>query len=314
MTQTQTIPVVDLRDLLSDGPQRASAVSQLSQALAEVGFFALVGHDIDQDLIDRLYAKARETYDLPLEVKQRYERPETMGQRGYTSFGREHAKDQEAADLKEYWSVGPEETRNVYPENLWPVEVPELRTTALEVYRRLGRCARAILTACAETLGLAPDRFVELTEGGETLLRILHYPPIADDRDPSSVRAAAHEDVNLITLLCGATAAGLELLSREGEWLPIHALPGQIIVDSGDMLQQLSNGYYRSTTHRVVNPDDDRSRRFSMPCFVHPRPEVDLTPLPECVAKTGGIAQFGSTTASKYLTERLQSLGLGARS
>lgn len=313
MTQTQTIPVVDLADLLADGPQRAAAVKRLSEALAEVGFFALVGHGVDQELIDSLYASARETYDLPLEVKQRYERPETMGQRGYTSFGREHAKDQEAADLKEYWSVGPQETRDVYPENLWPEEVPSLRTHALEVYERLGRCARAILGACAEALDLPAERFVELTEGGETLLRILHYPPIADDRDPASVRAAAHEDVNLITLLCGATAAGLELLSREGEWRPIHALPGQIIVDSGDMLQQLTNGYYRSTTHRVVNPDDDRSRRFSMPCFVHPRPEVDLTPLPECVAKTGGVPQFGSITAGAYLTERLESLGLGAQ-
>ena len=313
MTQTQTIPVVDLGDLLADGPQRAAAVKRLSQALAEVGFFALVGHGVDQELIDSLYASAAETYDLPLETKQRYERPETMGQRGYTSFGREHAKDQEAADLKEYWSIGPQETRGVYPENLWPEEVPALRTHALEVYERLGRCARAILAACAEALDLPRERFVELTEGGETLLRILHYPPVAPDRDPASVRAAAHEDVNLITLLCGATAAGLELLSREGEWRPIHALPGQIIVDSGDMLQQLTNGYYRSTTHRVVNPDDDRSRRFSMPCFVHPRPEVDLTPLPECVAKTGGVPQFGSTTASAYLTERLQSLGLGAK-
>lgn len=313
MTQTQTIPVVDLADLLAEGPRHVEAVQRLSDALAEVGFFALEGHGVDQELIDALYASARETYDLPLETKQRYERPETMGQRGYTSFGREHAKDQEAADLKEYWSVGPEETRGVYPENLWPEEVPALETHASEVYRRLGRCARAILGACAEALGLPPERFVELTEGGETLLRILHYPPIPEDRDPASVRAAAHEDVNLITLLCGATAAGLELLSREGEWLPIHALPGQIIVDSGDMLQQLTNGYYRSTTHRVVNPDDDRTRRFSMPYFVHPRPDVDLTPLPECVAQTGGEAKFGSTTAEAYLTERLQALGLGAQ-
>lgn len=311
MTQTQTIPVVDFQDLCAGGPRRAAAVGAIGDALREVGFFALTGHEIDAELIARVYALAGEFYDLPEERKRAYERAEYLGQRGFTSFGREHAKDSPAADLKEYLSIGPEETRGVYPANLWPLEVPALREVALDLYARLGVCARATLEACAEYLELPRTRFAELTEGGETLLRILHYPAVPPERDLASVRAAAHEDINLITLLCGATAAGLELLTREGEWLPIHALPGQIIIDSGDMLQQLSNGFFRSTTHRVINPDDDRARRFSMPYFVHPRPEVDLSPLPECVARTGGEARFGAVRAGEFLIERLQTLGLG---
>lgn len=312
MTQTQTIPVVDFQDFCAGGGARAEAVRAIGDALRDVGFFALTGHDIDAALIERVYRLAGEFYDLPEEIKRSYERAEYMGQRGFTSFGREHAKDSPAADLKEYLSVGPEETRGVYPENLWPSEVPDLRAAAIDMYQRLGRCARATLEACAEYLELPRERFAELTEGGETLLRILHYPAVPPERDLASVRAAAHEDINLITLLCGATAEGLELLTREDEWLPIHALPGQIIIDSGDMLQQLSNGFFRSTTHRVVNPDDDRARRFSMPYFVHPRPEVDLSPLPECVARTGGEVRYDSVSAGAFLNERLQALGLGA--
>jgi isopenicillin N synthase-like dioxygenase len=149
-----------------------------------------------------------------------------------------------------------------------------------------------------------------MAKDGETIMRAIHYPPLSDDRDPASIRSAPHEDINFITLLCESTASGLELLQRDGTWLAIPALPNQIIVDSGDMIQNLTNGYYKSTTHRVVNPDSNRERRFSLPFFVHPRPECDLTPLPACVKRTGGTIRYRSISAGEYLIERLKEIGL----
>ena len=173
------------------------------------------------------------------------------------------------------------------------------------------KCAERVLLYLAHTseLGMTINGTIE---GGDTLLRVLHYPPVPDDVDPAAVRSAPHEDINLITLLCGASAEGLEIQTRQGEWLPVRAVPGQLIVDSGDMLQNLTNGFYRSTTHRVVNPDNSRQRRFSMPIFVHPRPEVDLTPLPSAVARTGGEVRYPSIDAKTFLHQRLTELGLGA--
>ena len=159
-------------------------------------------------------------------------------------------------------------------------------------------------------LGEPAEYLPKAVEGGANLLRVIHYPPLPAEAPPQSLRAAAHEDINLITLLCEATAPGLELLQRDGSWLPISALPGQIIVDAGDMLQNLTNGLLRSTTHRVTNPDNPQECRFSIPFFVHPRPEVDLTPLPTCVARTGGIPRFPSLTAGEYLAQRLREIGL----
>jgi isopenicillin N synthase-like dioxygenase len=159
-------------------------------------------------------------------------------------------------------------------------------------------------------IGEPQDRFSGIAKNGNSILRVIHYPPIAADTNPASIRAAAHEDINLITLLCEATTGGLELLERNGSWRPIHALKGQIIVDAGDMLQNISNGFYKSTTHRVVNPDNSRERRFSMPFFVHPRSEASLKPLPGCIARTGGEETFRNITAGDYLMQRLKEIGL----
>jgi isopenicillin N synthase-like dioxygenase len=188
--------------------------------------------------------------------------------------------------------------------------VAEFRPLLTRLYQQLDQCAAKLLEATALYLDEPRGSLAEMARGGNTILRVIHYPPIPPSAPPASVRAAAHEDINLITLLCEATAGGLELLTREGEWIPVRTGPGQIVVDSGDMLQNLTNGLLRSTTHRVGNPDDSRLRRFSMPFFVHPRAEVDLTPLPGCLARTGGEAKFPPITAGEYLLQRLREIGL----
>ena len=311
MMTTQTIPVADLRGFTGGDPEAQRAfVQTLGTALEQIGFFALTGHGIDRALIQAAYRVATAFFELPEMDKRRYEDPQLKGQRGFTSFGREHAKGSTVADLKEFWHVGSEDPR-VGLANLWPQEVPEFQPVMQSLYQQLEICAQQLLQALALYLDEPQDRWAEMIQGGSTLLRVIHYPPIPPHVPPQSLRAAPHEDINLITLLCEATAMGLELQQRDGSWLPIQPIPGQIIVDAGDMLQQLTNGLFKSTTHRVSNPEDDRQRRFSMPFFVHPRSEVDLTPLPSCVERTGGERRFPQITAGEYLDQRLREIGLG---
>lgn len=321
MTQTQnhsdtSIPVVSLQSY-SKGTanDKSRFVETVGSALTDLGFFSVEDHGVDARLIERCYAMANEFFLLPTEKKLRYENLDIQGQRGYTSFGREHAKGSNAGDLKEFWHVGRtfpagHKLASAYPENIWPSELPEFKSSFNELYRQLEHCAMSLLEACALYVGESKDRFTSIAEDGNSILRIIHYPPIASDRDPASIRAGAHEDINLITLLCEATTGGLELLQRDGTWRAISALKGQIVVDTGDMIQNLTNGVLRSTTHRVVNPDNSRERRFSMPFFVHPRAEASLNPLATCIQKTGVQAQYRDITAGDYLMERLREIGL----
>ncbi|XGV99461.1 MAG: isopenicillin N synthase family dioxygenase [Leptolyngbya sp. BL-A-14] len=313
MLLTQTIPVLDLRDFYAVD-RRQAFIHELGRALEGIGFFAVTHHGVDADLIQAAYAATEAFFTLPEVVKLRYEDPALHGQRGFTRFGREHAKDHPVPDLKEFWHVGrdlppdhPLATK--YPANVSPIEVPQFATVMNQLYAQLEACAMELLKACALYLGEPETLLSDMMRDSDTILRVIHYPPIAPDVHPASLRAAAHEDINLITLLCEATDDGLELLQRDGTWRSIRALPGQIIVDSGDMLQQLTNGLLKSTTHRVVNPVNARDRRFSMPFFAHPRPEVDLTPLPSCIAKTGQ-KPFPNITAGAYLQQRLREIGL----
>jgi len=315
---SQTIPVVSLRDF-TDGTaaEREAFVQTLGDAMVSIGFFALENHGVDAALIQRAYAVSQDFFDLPLAARLQYEDAAVHGQRGYTSFGREHAKDSDAPDMKEFWHVGRERDADVRSHrlpfaNVWPREQPEFEPVLRKLFAQLDHCAGLLLEACALYLGEPQRLFADMAIYGDTILRIIHYPPVPADRHPASVRAAAHEDINLITLLCEATAGGLELLQRDGTWRPIHAQGGQFVVDAGDMLQQLTNGLFKSTTHRVVNPGDSRERRFSMPFFVHPRAEVDLSPLPGCVARTGGVVQYPPLTAGAYLAQRLREIGLTA--
>lgn len=300
----QIIPVVDLQ-MFRDGNQQQAFISTLGEALEAIGFFAVVNHGVDLNLIQRAYQQAEAFFQLPDAVKLRYEDPTLNGQRGFTRFGKEHAKDHPAPDLKEFWHVG----RESHLPNLDPIEVAEFRQVINQLYAQLDQCAVTLLEACALYLGESRSFLSDMTIDADSILRIIHYPPILENADPASLRSAPHEDINLITLLCEATDSGLELLQRDGTWLAIPNIPGQIIVDSGDMLQQLTNGLLKSTTHRVVNTGD-RERRFSMPFFVHPVAKTDLTPLQTCIAKTGGVMRFPSMTAGEYLQQRLAEIGL----
>lgn len=313
----QNIPVVDLTSWASGGAARQSFVKTVGEALADTGFFAVRNHGVTDALMTRAYDAARTFFHLPAETKARYHAPEKKGQRGFTGFGREHAKDSTAPDLKEFWQVGRPDVPDTHPvhrvfgPNFWPSEVPAFGPTFVELYRHLEGLGAILLEAAAEYIDEPSRQFREMATDSDTIVRVLYYPPVAKDVPPGAVRSAAHEDINLITLLSGATSEGLELLRRDGTWMPVHTGFDTIVVDAGDMLQNVTNGIYKSTTHRVVNPGDASSERFSMPCFIHARANVDLAPLPSCVARTGGVAKYPSLTAGQYLEQRLREIGLG---
>lgn len=313
----QNIPVVDLRDWEEGGAARQRFVRTVGESLADIGFFAVKNHGVPDELTQQAYAVARAFFHLPPDVKARYHAPDKKGQRGYTGFGTEHAKDSAAPDLKEFWQVGRPDVPDDHPvhalfgPNFWPTEVPAFGATLVELYRRLDRLGGILLEAAAAHIDEPAHRFREMATESDTIVRVLYYPPVAPDVPPGAIRSAAHEDINLITLLSGATSEGLELLRRDGSWMPVHTGFDTIVVDAGDMLQNVTNGLYKSTTHRVVNPADASSERFSMPCFVHARAECDLAPLPSCVARTGGTAKYPKITAGEYLIQRLREIGLG---
>lgn len=308
---------VRVTDFLAGGEARARFVEGVGRSLEEVGFFAVEGHDIPPELLARAYERARAFFALPAEQKGAHFFEEIHGQRGFTPFGREHAKDSPAPDLKEFWQVGRPDVdashavHARYGPNRWPdQDVPGFGEAMTELYLKLDRLGALLLQACALYLDEDEDLFARMAVEGDTILRVIHYPPVPPGM-AGSVRAAAHEDINLITLLCSATASGLELLERDGSWRAIDTGGSQIIVDAGDMLQNVTNGVFKSTTHRVVNPADSNQERFSIPCFIHPRGDVDLSPLPSCVARTGGASRYPATRAGEYLAQRLREIGLG---
>lgn len=308
---TSTIPIVDLADWQAGGAARTSFVTAVGESLSDIGFFAVANHGISNAVMTRAYDVARRFFQLPAETKARYHDPVKRGQRGFTGMGKEHARDAEAADLKEFWQLGrPGWSHPLYGDNIAPSEVPEFLPTLVELYAQLDALGQILLQACAAYIDEPADRFAEMAQGSDTIIRVLYYPPLGAQVAPNAVRSAAHEDINLITLLSAATAEGLELLRRDGTWMPVHTGFDTIVVDAGDMLQNVTNGLYKSTTHRVINPPDARSERFSIPCFIHARLDVDLTPLPSCIARTGGNARYPSVTAGEYLLQRLREIGL----
>jgi len=312
----QNIPVVDLRDWNAGGEARTRFVRTVGEGLADIGFFAVQHHGIPDTLTKRAYAASQAFFHLPTQAKGRYSDPAVKGQRGFTGFGKEHAKDSNAPDLKEFWQVGRPDVPADHPvhaeygPNVWPAEVADFGPALVELYRGLDKLGAILLEAAAAYLDEPADTFRAMVTDSDTIVRVLWYPPVKD-APVGAIRSAAHEDINLITLLSGATSEGLELLQRDGSWRAVHTGFDTIVVDAGDMLQNLTNGLYKSTTHRVVNPGDASSERFSMPCFVHPRREVDLSPLPSCVARTGGVSKYPAVTAGEYLTQRLREIGLG---
>lgn len=309
------IPTVDLAEFLSGNSQSRSAfVQQLGQAYEEIGFVAVKNHGLADELRDELYLKVQQFFSLPEDVKKKYEIPGLAGQRGYTSFGKEHAKGFNTGDLKEFWQFGQWTTELIdgeyYPPNVEVTEVEGFNEIARQAYQTLERTGTQILRAIALYLGLDEYFFDPYVTYGNSILRAIYYPPIT--REPeNAVRAAQHEDINLITLLMGASAAGLEVLNKKGEWIPVTALPEQIIVNVGDMLQRLTNNVLRSTTHRVVNPPRElwHEPRYSIPFFLHPRSSMPLNCLPQCVSSDRPAA-YSDITAGEYLDERLREIGL----
>lgn len=303
------IASVDFERPLSD------LADELGRSFAEFGFAIVRNHSIEQSLIRQAEVLQHALFALPTESKMRYHVPGSGGVRGYTPFGVETAKDAKVHDLKEFWHVGRPlpagETPTVEnPANIWPAELPALRETAEDLFRAFEQTGARLLAAIALHLGLAEDYFDATIAGGTSLMRLLHYPPLPADVPPGAVRAAAHGDINTITLLLGAEEAGLQLLTREGEWLAVDPPPGALAVNMGDMLERLTNGRLRSTLHRVVNPTGPAARRsrYSMPFFLHFRPDYLIDPLPSCIAP--GDSPPAPITAGEFLQQRLREIRL----
>ncbi|WP_242926385.1 isopenicillin N synthase family dioxygenase [Pontibacter vulgaris] len=313
------VPSLDLADFTSGDPERrAQFVKKLGDAYQNIGFIALRNHGLSDDLTQKLYAATKKFFALPDEVKQKYENPELAGQRGYTGKGKEHAKGRNTGDLKEFYHVGQEVTDNdpiksEYPDNIFPEEVPEFKEVTLEAYRKLEAAGKQVLRAIAIHIGLPENYFDDKVHNGNSILRPIHYFPIENpDAVPAdAVRAAEHGDINLITLLMGASADGLQVLRRDGKWIPITALPEQVVVNVGDMMARLTNNKLKSTIHRVVNPPRElmNTSRYSIPFFMHPRSEMDLTCLENCIDEQNPKA-YPDATAGEFLNERLIELGL----
>ncbi len=311
-----TIPVVDLAMFdTHDTANKLQFVNQLGNAYEEVGFVAVKNHGIPDELIKELYKYVQQFFSLPLDLKRQYEVPGLAGQRGYTSFGKEHAKGSEAPDLKEFFQYGQItdavlRAKEGYPENVRVKEVEKFNATFEAAYHHFEASGKKLLQAIALYLSLDEFYFDEWVNNGNSILRAIHYPPITHE-PKTAIRAEQHEDINLITLLVGASADGLEILTKQNEWVGVTSLPDQIVVNVGDMLQRLTNNKLRSTTHRVVNPPRSlwHTSRFSIPFFLHPRASMPLACLPSCIS-TSTLKQYDDVTAGEYLDERLKEIGL----
>jgi isopenicillin N synthase-like dioxygenase len=313
------IPSLDLADFVSgDETLKKQFVQNLGAAYHEIGFVAIKNHGLNDADTEKLYATIHKFFDLTDAQKQAYEIEGLAGQRGYTGKGKEHAKGRNTGDLKEFYHVGQELASNdpdydLYPKNVWVNEIPEFKEVSLLVYRTLENAGKTMLRAIALYLELPEDYFEDKVHNGNSILRPIHYFPIEnpDEVPADAVRAAEHGDINLITLLMGASADGLEVLRRDGKWIAITALPNQIVVNVGDMLDRLSNHKLKSTIHRVANPPREmmHTSRYSIPFFMHPRGEMDLTCLPNCI-DAENPKRYSDITAGDFLDERLVELGL----
>jgi isopenicillin N synthase-like dioxygenase len=312
----RAIPLVDLEQFVSGtGADKAAFVDQLGHAFQDYGFVGVVGHGIPKDLVARFYAESKAFFSMPEEIKRKYEIAGLAGQRGYTSFGREHAKHSNVGDLKEFFQIGQEvpaddPLKAEYPDNVHVAETPMFTRTGLELYKAFEASGGRLLRAIALHLGLEEAYFEEKVRHGNSILRSIHYPPITQE-PRTAIRSEQHEDINLITLLVGASAGGLQILDMQDRWLDIVPGEDEIVVNVGDMLQRLTNNFLKSTTHRVVNPprEEWHKPRLSIPFFLHPRSDMDLSCLPSTVTAERPLA-YTPITAGEYLNERLREIGL----
>jgi isopenicillin N synthase-like dioxygenase len=316
---TVNIPRLDLNTYINgSAEERKQFSNDIGKAFNETGFVTITNHGLSKELIDKLYEQVKALFAEPDAVKQQYEIPGLAGQRGYTGKGKETAKGFKTPDLKEFWQIGQTVTdddalKAQYPENVQVNELPEFNPTTIEVYKKLEAAGKYLLRAIAVYLELPENYFDDKVHNGNSILRTLHYFPILDpDSVPDdAVRAGAHEDINLITLLIGASADGLELLTRDNSWFPVKAYGEDLVVNVGDMLQRLTNNKLKSTTHRVVNPPRELMKfsRFSVPFFLHPKSDMDLTSLDSCIDEQHPKL-YTDITAGEYLDERLREIGL----
>jgi len=310
------IPSVDLTDFLSNDPARKQKfVNEIGKAYEEIGFVALRGHFLSDELVNHLYDSVHKFYDLPLEVKEKYHIEGLGGQRGYTGFGEEHAKGRKEGDLKEFWHFGQyvpenEKAKYNYPDNVIVEELPEFNKYGKETFQQLEKTGIYVLRALALFLGLDEFYFDDKVRNGNSILRPIHYPPIKEE-PKGAVRAAAHGDINLITLLMGAQGRGLQVQRHDGTWVDAIAKPDELVINVGDMLSRHTNNRLKSTIHQVVNPERSEwgKPRFSIPFFMHPISEMDLSVLPSCVDANHPKA-YDDITAGEFLNQRLREIGL----
>jgi len=310
------IPSVDLRDFLSsDRERKQKFVNEIGKAYEEIGFVALKGHFLDDNLVSDLYSQVKAFFELPTETKKKYEIPGIGGQRGYVSFGKETAKGFKKPDLKEFWHFGqylPEGSKyeKEYPQNVTVEEMPRFNEVGKKAYQELEKTGKYVLRALALYLVLEETYFDQYIAEGNSILRPIHYPPITEE-PKEAVRAAAHGDINLITLLMGAQGRGLQVQNHKGEWIDAIAEPDELMINVGDMLSRHTNNKLKSTIHRVVNPPKEQwsTHRYSIPFFMHPVSEMSLNALENCVDDEHPKL-YPDITAGEFLHERLVELGL----
>lgn len=317
MSTPKGIPSVDLSEFLSNDPEKQNKfIQELGAAYEGIGFVAVKNHGIPKDLIDNLYEQIQQFFALSEETKKKYDIPGIGGQRGYTPFGKEHAKGKTAGDLKEFWHFGQfvddyDPIKKEYPDNVNVEELPDFLPTGKRAYHTFEDTGRHLLRAIALHLRLDENYFNDKIHNGNSILRPIHYPPITGEIEEGAVRAGEHEDINLITLLVGASADGLQVLNKQNEWVSVTEIQDHIVVNVGDMLQRLTNNKLKSTTHRVVNPPKESlgTSRYSVPFFLHPRSDMRLDCLASCVDEEHP-KQYEDITAGEYLMERLREIGL----
>ncbi len=310
------IPSVDLADFLSGDPERKQKfVNEIGNAYSEIGFASVKNHFLSEDLMESLYTEVKGFFALPEATKKHYEIEGLGGQRGYISFGKEHAKGKKEGDLKEFWHFGqePSEDANlteVYPDNVLVIEQPLFNEVGREAYKMLEKTGVYVLRALALYIGIDEFYYDKWIANGNSILRPIHYPPIVDE-PKGAVRAGAHGDINLITLLMGASAGGLQVLKKNGEWMEAKPEEGNLVINVGDMLERHTNNKLRSTIHRVVNPPKEAwgTSRYSIPFFMHPRSEMSLNCLEECIDEDHSKG-FDDITAGEFLQQRLKEIGL----
>ena len=310
----KTIPSLDLIDF-SKKDKKLNFVKEIGKAYENIGFVSIKNYGLTAEEEEDLYKKTKLFFDLPLDKKIKYEKKELNGQRGYVSFGRETAKGFKHHDLKEFWHFGQkldknDPLNNEYEPNVYCEDIPEFNTIGRNVFETLEKAGNTILKAIALHLNLNEDYFEDKVYKGNSILRAIHYPPIKEDPG-SSVRAAEHGDINLITLLMGASASGLEVKDRSGEWISITAIPRHVVVNIGDMMSRLTNNVLHSSIHRVINPPKEEwsKPRYSIPFFMHPRSEMSLNCLPSCIS-LNNPKKYDDITAGDFLKQRIKELRL----